>query len=85
MAQTLERASRPVDDPATIRVDNWGEFVFRYFDLRAYANNVTLDLSRPGKLIDNGFIEAFKSKLRWECLNANWFMSLADFRENLET
>ena len=31
-----------------------------------------------------GFIEAFNSKLRAECLNARWFMSLADAREKLE-
>ena len=27
-----------------------------------------LDFSRPGKPTDNGFIEAFNSKLRAECL-----------------
>jgi len=32
-----------------------------------------------------GFIEAFNSKLRSECLNAHWFMSLADAQEKLET
>ncbi|MFZ7094470.1 integrase core domain-containing protein [Primorskyibacter sp. 2E233] len=30
------------------------------------------------------FIEAFNSKLRSECLNAHWFMSLADAQEKLE-
>ncbi|MCO6364820.1 transposase [Paracoccus sp. 08] len=42
------------------------------------------DFSRPGKLTDNGFIEAFNSKLRAECLNVHWFMSLADATKNLE-
>ncbi len=51
----------------------------------AYANGVTLDFSRPGKPTDNGFIEAFNSKLRAECLNAHWFPSPADAREKLET
>lgn len=37
-----------------------------------------------GKSTDNGFIEAFNSKLRSECLNAHRFMSLADAREKLE-
>jgi len=32
-----------------------------------------------------GFIEAFNSKLRSECLNAHWFMSLADAQEKPET
>ena len=60
------------------------EFISRDLDLWAYANDVTLDFSRPGKPTDNGFIEAFNSKLRSECLNAHWFMSLADAREKLE-
>ena len=68
----------------TIRVDNGSEFISRDLDLWAYANGVTLDFSRPGKPTDNGFIEAFNSKLRSECLNAHWFMSLADAREKLE-
>jgi putative transposase len=70
--------------PKTIRVDNGSEFISRDLDLWAYANDVTLDFSRPGKPTDNGFIEAFNSKLRSECLNAHWFMSLADAREKLE-
>ena len=47
-------------------------------DLWAYANNITLDFSRSGKPTDNGFIEAFNSKRRAECLNAHWFLTLAD-------
>lgn len=37
------------------------EFISRSLDLCAYANNVTLDSSRPEKPTDNGFIEAFNS------------------------
>ena len=53
-------------------------------DLWAYTHGVTLDFSRPGKPTDNAFIEAFNSKLRAECLNAHWFMSLEDARQKLE-
>ena len=81
VVQTLERVCARVGYPQTIRVDNGTEFVSRDLDLWAYANEVTLDFSRPGKLIDNGFIEAFNSKLRAECLNAHWFMDLADARQ----
>ena len=48
-------------------------------------NGVELDFSRPGKPTDNAFIEAFNSKFRSECLNAHWFMTLADAREKMET
>jgi len=43
-----------------------------------------LDFSRPGKPTDNAFIEAFNSRFRAECLNAHWFMSLADAQKKLE-
>ena len=70
--------------PNTICVDNDSEFISRDLDLWAHANDVTLDFSQPGKPTDNGFIEAFNSKLRAECLHAHWFMSLADAREKRE-
>jgi putative transposase len=84
VVQTLERVRGQIGCPKTIRVDNGSEFISRDLDLWAYANDVTLDVSRPGKPTDNGFIEAFNSKLRTECLTAHWFMSLADAREKLE-
>ena len=61
------------------------EFVSRDLDLWAYQNNVTLDFSRPGKPTDNAFIEAFNGRLRAECLNTHWFLSLSDAREKLES
>jgi putative transposase len=45
---------------------------------------VKLDLSRPGKPTDNAFIEALNGRFRSECLNAHWFMTLADAREKIE-
>lgn len=85
VVRTLERVCAQVGYPRTIRVDNGSEFISRDHDLWAYANQITLDFSRPGKPTENGFIEAFNSKLRSECLNAHWFMSLADAQEKLET
>lgn len=84
VVQTLERVCAKFGYPKTIRIDTGSEFISHDMDLWAYANDVTLDFSRPGKPTDNGFIEAFNSKLRAECLNAHWFMSLADTREKLD-
>lgn len=84
VVQTLERVCGRIGYPKTIRVDNGSEFISRDLDLWAYANDIILDFSRPGKPTDNGFIEAFNSKLRAECLNAHWFLTLADAREKLE-
>ena len=81
---TLEKICGEVGYPKTIRVDQGSEFVSRNLDLWAYANDVILDFSRPGKPTDNAFIEAFNSKFRSECLNAHWFMSLDDARSKME-
>jgi len=70
--------------PKTIRVDQGSEFISRDLDLWAYAKGVTLDFSRPGKPTDNAYIEAFNGRLRAECLNAHWFLTLADAAEKLE-
>ena len=43
-------------------------------------NGVTPDFSRPGKPTDNSFVEAFNGKVRAECIDQNWFLSLADAR-----
>ncbi|BDW99191.1 transposase [Maricaulis maris] len=84
VVQTMERVCAQTGYPKMIRVDQGSEFISRDLDLWAYANNVTLDFSRPGKPTDNAFIEAFNGRLRAECLSANWFMSLPDAREKLE-
>jgi len=60
------------------------EFISRDLDRWAFANDVTLDVTGPGKPTDSGFIEAHNSKLSSDCLNAHCFISLADAREKLE-
>jgi putative transposase len=60
------------------------EFAGRILDQWAYLEKVELDFSRPGKPTDNGHIEAFNGRLRAECLNASWFLSMADARNRIE-
>jgi putative transposase len=81
---TLDAVCGKVGYPKAIRVDQGSEFVSRDLDLWAYTHDVVLDFSRPGKPTDNAFIEAFNGRLRAECLNAHWFMTLGDAREKLE-
>ena len=78
--EELDRNARVRGKPRSIRVDNGPEFAGRLLDQWAYLNKVELDFSRPGKPSDNAFIEAFNSRLRQECLNASWFLSMADAR-----
>jgi putative transposase len=84
VVEILERVCKEVGFPATIRVDQGTEFVSRDLDLWAYQRGVTLDFSRPGKPTDNAFIEAFNGRFRAECLNAHWFLNLADAQKKVE-
>ena len=69
--------------PEKIRVDNGSEFTSKRLDQWAYLSGVRLDFSRPGKPTDNGLIEAFNGRLRAECLNENWFLSLDDAKRKV--
>ena len=70
--------------PERIRVDNGPEFVSKALDNYSYQNNIKLEFSRPGKPVDNAFIESFNGSLRDECLNTNWFLSIEDAQDKLE-
>lgn len=84
VVETMKRVARLRGAPRAIRVDNGPEFVSKALDKWAYENGVTLDFSRPGKPTDNAFVESFNGRLRDECLNTNWFLSLADARAKIE-
>lgn len=70
--------------PCTIKSDNGSEFISKVMDKWAYERGVELDFSRPGKPTDNANVESFNGRLRQECLNATWFMSLDDARGKIE-
>jgi len=69
---------------AQVKTENPPEFVSRALDQRAYLHGVTPNFSRPGKPTDNALIESFNGRLRDECLNINWFVSLDDARCKIE-
>jgi putative transposase len=64
-------------------VDNGSEFASRVMDAWAYRHGIQLDFIRPGKPVENGFIESFNGRLRDECLNVEVFFTLDDVREKL--
>jgi putative transposase len=70
--------------PESITVDNGAEFASKAMDLWAYKNGVHLDFIRPGKPVENGYIESFNGKLRDECLNVEIFFTLGDARRKLD-
>ena len=81
----LDRLARERGRPRTIRCDNGPEIAGRLLDQRAYLNDVESEFSRPGKLTGNAYVEAFNGRLRAECLNASWFLSMTDARARIES
>ncbi|MFN3226048.1 MAG: IS3 family transposase [Hyphomicrobiales bacterium] len=79
----LDRLARVRGKPRGIRVDNGPEFAGRLLDQWAYLNKVELDFSRPGKPTNNAYVEAVNRRLRQECLNASWFLSMDDARTRI--
>jgi putative transposase len=61
------------------------EFTGLVMDRWAYERGVQLSLIQPGKPTQNAYIESFNGKLRDECLNENWFVSLWDARQRIES
>lgn len=84
VARALERLSFTRPLPRIIRVDNGSEFYSQAMDSWAYRRGVQLQFIRPGKPVENAFIESFNGRLRDECLNANLFFSIDDARRKLE-
>jgi len=70
--------------PESITVDNGSEFASKAMDAWSYQYGVHLEFIRPGKPIDNGYIESFNGRLRDEFLNVETFFDLSDVREKLE-
>jgi putative transposase len=83
VATALDKALMQRGAPESITVDNGTEFTSKALDHWAYRNSVHLDFIRPGRPVENGFIESFNGKLRDECLNVEVFFNLADARRKL--
>jgi len=71
--------------PETITMDNGPEFTGKALDGWACRANMHLHFIGPGKPVENAHAESLIGKLRDECLSGNWFLSLADARDIIET
>ena len=69
--------------PRSITVDNGSEFTGRALEAWAIQHGVELCFIRPGRPVENGFIESFNGRLRDECLQVEWFGSLQQAQERL--
>ena len=84
VAQVLDRVGGRRGLPRSIRVDNGPEFTGRALDEWAHRRGVKLEFIRPGKPVENAFIESFNGRIRQECLNQHWFLDLDDARRTIE-
>lgn len=84
VVRVLDRlaATRPL--PTMIVCDNGPEFAGRALDSWAYHHGVQLHFIRPGKPVENAFVESFNGRMRDECLNEHWFLDLPHARTAIE-
>ena len=84
VAAALDRVLGAGTRPRSITVDHGTEFTSRVLEDWAYRRGVELDFIRPGKPVENAYIESFNGRLRDECLNVHQFLSLEDARAKIE-
>jgi len=84
VVRVLDRLAETIGLPDTLVMDNGPEFSGRALDTWAYTRAVQLRFIRPGKPIENAFVESFNGKFRDECLNEHWFASVAEARALIE-
>jgi putative transposase len=83
--RVLDRIARERGLPKAIVLDNGPEFRGRALAACSEQRGVRLEFIQPGKPVQNAFVESFNGRLRDECLNANWFISLSDARRKIES
>ena len=70
--------------PEMILSDNGTEFTSNGVWQWSNERKITWNYIEPGKPYQNGNIESFNGKLRDECLNENWFLTLRDAQRQVE-
>ncbi len=84
VVRELEQLVRQRGLPGMIVTDNGPEFAGKAVDAWASRRGVKLHFIRPGKPVENAYVERFNGKFRDECLNEHWFTSLAPARAVIE-
>ncbi len=85
VTRVLDQVAEVRGLPEAITVDNGPEFAGKSLDEWAYRRGVKLDFIRPGKPVENAYIESFNGRFRDECLNENQFLTLQDARTRIES
>jgi len=80
----LERLIEQRSAPQSITVDHGPEFEGQTLDAWAYQHDIRLAFIRPGKPVENAYIESFNGKFRDECLSMEWFRNRIDAKIVIE-
>lgn len=83
VSRVLDRMMAERGRPEAIRADNGPQFTSRHFLAWSEERQVRLPHIQPGRPMQNGHCESLNGRLRDECLNANWFINLADARAKI--
>jgi putative transposase len=84
VTRVLEWVIEQRGTPEAIRGDNGPEFTSRHFLAWCEARRIALVHIQPGRPMQKGWVESFNGRFRDECLNANWFATMADARQKIE-
>ena len=81
--RALETAIEEHGRPMAIVCDNGPEFRSRALEAWSEQRKIQLEFIDPGKSMQNAFVESYNGRMRDECLNANWFLNVADARRKI--
>ena len=65
-------------------MDNGPEFISNALDQWAYGCGARLCFIRPGRPVENAYMESFNARLRDEGLNQHWFLTIGHARQVIE-
>ncbi len=84
VSRELELLIEQRGKPKMIKSDNGTEFTSNAILRWCSEHNIHWHYIQPGKPYQNGSVESFNGKLRDECLNENWFLSLREAQQIVE-
>jgi putative transposase len=85
VTRALDRVIEQRGAPTALRCDNGPEFTSRHFIGWCEEKKIAVNYIQPGRPMQNGYVESFNGRFRDECLNASWFLNMADARHKIET
>jgi putative transposase len=85
VTRVLEWVIQQRGKPEALRCDNGPEFTSRHFLAWCEEQQIRLIHIQPGRPMQNGRVESFNGRLRDECLNANWFATMNEAKQKIET